>query len=125
VSTSGLFFCVVIYNALYLVPSIVQPIYAIDTRDEIINAEVTANSAIKPSSSETHEFNYALYSGSKTQLLNPYGWKSSFKGDVYTGNKFNYGGSELYIDGSLNAVQSIVINGWKQRFRHKIHLLTW
>jgi hypothetical protein len=58
-------------------------------------------------------FAYAIYSGNAYQPLSLYGWKSNFVGDVYTGNTFNYGGSELYVDGSVNAVGQINAYGWK------------
>ena len=56
--------------------------------------------------------NYAVFSGSTSQGLNLYGWKSYFTGNIYTGNIFNYGGSELYITGKVDAVSAIVSNGW-------------
>ncbi len=56
---------------------------------------------------------YTVFSNSQIQGINLYGWKSSFTGDIYTGNSFNYGGSELYINGKVDAVGSIVTNGWK------------
>ncbi len=56
--------------------------------------------------------NYAVFSGSTSQGLNLYGWKSYFTGNIYTGNIFNYGGSELYITGKVDAANAIVSNGW-------------
>lgn len=56
---------------------------------------------------------YTIFSGSNTADLNLYGWKSSFTGNVYTGRNFNYGGSEFYVDGRIDAVGTIITNGWK------------
>ena len=55
---------------------------------------------------------YAFFSGSTTQGLNLYGWKSSFSGDIYAGGGFNYGGSELYVNGKIDSASTIVTNGW-------------
>ena len=56
---------------------------------------------------------YAIFSGSNTNPLSLYGWKSNFTGNIYTGNSFNYGGSELYINGKVDAVGTVTANGWK------------
>lgn len=56
---------------------------------------------------------YTIFSGSETADLNLYGWKSNFNGNVYTGKNFNYGGSEFYVDGRIDAVGNIITNGWK------------
>ena len=56
---------------------------------------------------------YAIFSGSNTNPLSLYGWKSNFTGNIYTGNSFNYGGSELYINGKVDAVETVTVNGWK------------
>jgi len=57
--------------------------------------------------------NYTVFSGSTTQGINLYGWKSSISGNIYSGNSFNYGGSELYVDGEINTAGTITTNGWK------------
>ena len=61
----------------------------------------------------TATINYAIFSGSNTTPLSLYGWKSNFTGNIYTGNSFNYGGSELYINGKVDAVGTVTANGWK------------
>ena len=61
----------------------------------------------------TATINYAIFSGSNTNPLSLYGWKSNFTGNIYTGNSFNYGGSELYINGKVDAVGTVTANGWK------------
>lgn len=60
-----------------------------------------------------NKLDYTIFSGSSTADLNLYGWKSNFTGDVYTGRNFNYGGSEFYVDGRIDAVGTITTNGWK------------
>ncbi len=59
------------------------------------------------------EINYALFSGSAAQPFTLSGWKSNFSGDVYTGNNFVYNGSELYINGKVDAAGEVSSNGWK------------
>lgn len=56
---------------------------------------------------------YAIFSGSGSQPLTLSGWKSNFEGDIYTGNNFIYNGSELYINGKIDAVGAVSSNGWK------------
>ena len=58
------------------------------------------------------ELNYAVFSGSQTQGINLYGWKSRFDGNIYAGNGFNYGGSELYVTGRIDSAGAIITNGW-------------
>lgn len=83
---------------------------------DISETETSENSDnIEASTEETTaviDNNYAIFSGSSSQGLNLYGWKSFFTGNIYTGNIFNYGGSELYITGKVDAVSAIVSNGW-------------
>ncbi len=59
------------------------------------------------------DFGYTVFSGSTSSDLNLYGWKSNFTGNVYTGKNFNYGGSEFYVDGKIDAVGNVTTNGWK------------
>ena len=56
---------------------------------------------------------YALFSASNTTDFSFSGWKSTINGNVYTGSSFQYSGSELYITGSVDAVGSVITNGWK------------
>ena len=56
--------------------------------------------------------NYTIFSGSQTQGISLYGWKSNFNGNIYTGNNFIYGGSELYVSGRIDAAGTITTNGW-------------
>lgn len=58
------------------------------------------------------ELEYAVFSGSQTQGINLYGWKSRFDGNIYSGNGFNYGGSELYVNGRIDSAGAITTNGW-------------
>lgn len=62
---------------------------------------------------ESTEADYTIFSGSTSQGVSLYGWKSYFTGDIYTGNNFTYGGSELYVDGKIDAAGTITTNGWK------------
>lgn len=57
--------------------------------------------------------NYALFSASTTENLSFYGWKSNISGNIYSGASFNYGGSELYVNGRIDAVGNINASGWK------------
>ncbi len=57
--------------------------------------------------------NYALFSASTTENLSFYGWKSNISGNIYSGASFNYGGSELYVNGRIYAVGNINASGWK------------
>ena len=57
--------------------------------------------------------NYALFSASTTENLSFYGWKSNISGNIYSGASFNYGGSELYVNGRIDAVGNISASGWK------------
>lgn len=66
-----------------------------------------------PALKQDKTLEYTIFSGSNTADLNLYGWKSSFNGNVYTGKNFNYGGSEFYVDGRIDAVGNIITNGWK------------
>lgn len=66
-----------------------------------------------PASKQEKALEYTIFSGSNKSDLNLYGWKSSFSGNVYTGKNFNYGGSEFYVVGKIDAVGNITTNGWK------------
>ena len=66
-----------------------------------------------PALKQNATLEYTIFSGSTTSDLNLYGWKSNFIGNVYTGKNFNYGGSEFYVDGKIDAVGNITTNGWK------------
>lgn len=62
---------------------------------------------------------YVLFSGSNTTdfILNC--WKSTFYGDVYTGRDFISNSSELYLNGNVNAVDSIYAYGWKVNIQER------
>lgn len=62
--------------------------------------------------SSNSELDYAVFSGSQTQGINLYGWKSRFDGNIYSGGGFNYGGSELYVTGRIDSAGAIITNGW-------------
>lgn len=62
--------------------------------------------------SSNSELDYAVFSGSQTQGINLYGWKSRFDGNIYSGNGFYYGGSELYVNGRIDSAGAITTNGW-------------
>ncbi len=66
-----------------------------------------------PALKEKVDFEYTVFSGRTSSDLNLYGWKSNFKGNVYSGKNFNYGGSEFYVDGRIDAAGSVTTNGWK------------
>lgn len=56
---------------------------------------------------------YVLFSGSDSADFTLNCWKSTFNGDVYTGKNFISNASELYLNGNVNAVDSIFAYGWK------------
>ena len=57
---------------------------------------------------------YVLFSGSEKSDFTLNCWKSSFVGDIYTGNGFTSTSSELYVDGKINAAEDIALYGWKR-----------
>lgn len=63
--------------------------------------------------------NYALFSASTTENLSFYGWKSNISGNIYSGASFNYGGSELYVNGKIDTVGTITANGWKKEINER------
>ncbi len=62
---------------------------------------------------------YALFSASQTENLSFYGWKSNISGNIYSGASFNYGGSELYVNGKIDTVGTITANGWKTEINER------
>ena len=56
---------------------------------------------------------YVLFSGSDSSDFTLNCWKSTFNGDVYTGRNFISNASELYLNGNVNAVDSVSAYGWK------------
>ena len=56
---------------------------------------------------------YTLFSGSNTENFQLNCWKSTFNGNVYTGAGFVSNASELYLNGKVDAANSIITNGWK------------
>lgn len=54
-------------------------------------------------------FPYAIFSNTGFVFQ---GWKSTVSGDVYTGNNFDYQGSELNLYGNLDAVGTVNANGY-------------
>ncbi len=50
---------------------------------------------------------YVLFSGSNSSDFTLNCWKSTFNGDVYTGRNFISNASELYLNGNVDAVDSI------------------
>lgn len=56
---------------------------------------------------------YVLFSGSNSSDFTLNCWKSTFNGDVYTGRNFISNASELYLNGNVDAVDSITAYGWK------------
>ena len=56
---------------------------------------------------------YTIFSGSSTENFQLNCWKSTFNGSVYTGSGFISNASELYLNGKVDAVNSIITNGWK------------
>ncbi|WP_019680070.1 VWA domain-containing protein [Ruminococcus flavefaciens] len=65
-----------------------------------------------PISVENKMKHYALYSASDTVDLGLYGWGSSVNGNVYTGASFQCSGSEMSINGRVDAVGSVNAYGW-------------
>lgn len=56
---------------------------------------------------------YTLFSGSSTGNFQLNCWKSTFNGNVYTGAGFVSNASELYLNGKVDAVNTITTNGWQ------------
>ena len=56
---------------------------------------------------------YALFSASSTSNFGFSGWKSNINGNIYSGASFNYSGSEFYVSGRIDAVDSVNTYGWK------------
>ena len=56
---------------------------------------------------------YTLFSGSSTENFQFNCWKSTFNGNVYTGASFVSNASELYLNGKVDAVNTITTNGWQ------------
>lgn len=56
---------------------------------------------------------YTIFSGSSTENFQLNCWKSTFNGNVYTGAGFVSNASELYLNGKVDAANSIITNGWK------------
>ena len=56
---------------------------------------------------------YTLFSGSGTENFQLNCWKSTFNGNVYTGASFVSSASELYLNGKVDAVNTITTNGWQ------------
>ncbi|MGN0633697.1 MAG: VWA domain-containing protein, partial [Oscillospiraceae bacterium] len=56
---------------------------------------------------------YTLFSGSSTENFQLNCWKSTFNGNVYTGASFVSNASELYLNGKVDAVNTITTNGWQ------------
>ena len=56
---------------------------------------------------------YALFSASNTSNFGFSGWKSNINGNIYSGASFNYSGSEFYVSGRIDAVDSVNTYGWK------------
>src|SRR5690606_30609774 len=77
----------------------------------VIDPLATAK-AMPPNDSDKTTFDYTIFSGSSLQDFNLNCWKSNIKGDVYTGRSFNYSGSELYLDGDIDARREINTYGW-------------
>jgi len=55
---------------------------------------------------------YTIFSGSNLDDFSFSCWRSNISGDVYTGGNFNYSGSELYLQGDVDAGKEITTNGW-------------
>lgn len=56
---------------------------------------------------------YILFSGSRSNNLAFYCWKTNIEGDVYTGANFVSHASELYVNGKIDSVQKVLPLGWK------------
>lgn len=68
------------------------------------------NEAVQPSYNISP---YVLFSGSNSSDFTLNCWKSTSNGDVYTGRNFISNASELYLNGNVDAVDSITAYGWK------------
>jgi hypothetical protein len=103
-----------VYWKVYVSPSDVEITYqyqilltASDGYQKIVTKTLTV-----PAVEITKTIEYTVFSGSQTNDLNLYGWKSTFNGDVYTGRNFNLGLSEFYQNGTTDAAGQINANGW-------------
>ena len=70
-----------------------------------------------------NQYNYAVFSGNLSVPLNLYCWKSFFVGDIYAGGGFNYGGSELYVEGKVDSPKAIKTDGWITEVSEKMSIL--
>ena len=64
-------------------------------------------------------FPYAIFAASTSSDYTFSGWKSNIVGDIYTGKDFVYNGSELYVDGTVQAAGKIKTYGWKTEITDK------
>lgn len=85
--------------------------------------KIVSRSIRVPALAQKMGFPYTIFSGSTVNNLNLYGWKSNISGDIYTGSNFNFGGSELYVDGRIDAAGSIITNGWKIEINERNELI--
>lgn len=56
---------------------------------------------------------YTLFSESSEQNISMYGWQSYITGNVYSGNDYSYQGSILNVTGVVDAVGTVITNGWQ------------
>ncbi|MGN0579104.1 MAG: hypothetical protein ACI4J4_10840, partial [Ruminiclostridium sp.] len=58
-------------------------------------------------------YEYTVFSASQNEDLTLNGWKSDFKGGIYSGRNFVCNLSEFYLDGKADAAGTVTANGWK------------
>ncbi len=72
---------------------------------------ISASSVAEKTGINTGPFNYALFSGSSSDLLAIYGSNQYISGSVHSNYKFNMNGSSQNITGSVEAVSGITMYG--------------
>lgn len=112
------------------------PIAPLDVRNKFFESDVPSDENTEdiseseeyievPASEPTEEeanptiFPYAIFAASTSSDYTFSGWKSNIVGDIYTGKDFVYNGSELYVDGTVQAAGSIKTYGWKTEITEK------
>ncbi|MCM1508445.1 MAG: VWA domain-containing protein [Ruminococcus flavefaciens] len=62
---------------------------------------------------------YTLFSGNSNENFQINCWMSFLNGDVYTGSSFVSNASELFLNGKVDAVNSVIANGWRVNISEK------
>lgn len=80
------------------------------TSSNIIQPLTVIKAADRKDDNEKNALDYVVFSGSESTDFNLHLSSSNIEGDVYTGKSFNFGGSQLFLEGDIDAKESININ---------------